>query len=135
MYICIYVHMYICIYVHMCIYIYIYICIYVYMCIYIYMYRCIYVYVYMYIKNACIYLCMYACKYVYMCIGVWGVDPPKREMFLPAGVFSECVREQLGRASFGSLTLFWKLVSVRPSVRTQKIEIRKSCVDIRKVVC
>ena len=91
-------------YLYMCVCIYMYICIYQYMCIHMYIYICIYVYM-------CVYIC------IFMYIGVWGVDPPKREIFLPAGVFSECVREQLGRASFGSLTLFWKLVSDRPSVR------------------
>ena len=50
-------------------------------------------------------------------VGVWGVYLPKREIFLPTGVICECVRGQLGRASFGSLALFGKLVSVRPSDR------------------
>ena len=84
-----------------------YLCIYVYtyICIYVYMYICTYVHMYIYM---CIYMCIY--------VGVWGVDPPKREIFLPAGVFSECVREHLGRASFPSLPLFDRN-SVRPTVR------------------
>ena len=61
-------------------------------------------------------MCIHVYMYVYICIGVWGVDPPKREIFLPAGVFSECVREHLGRASFPSLPLFCRN-SVRPTVR------------------
>ena len=66
-----------------------------------------YIYIYLLI---CIYM------YMYVYIGVWGVDPPKRDIFLPAGVFCECVRGQLGRETFGSLTLFGKLVSDRLSV-------------------